>query len=61
VVDRKAFTSSFTGERTIGRADPRDRMLEFACHEGHYATAGIWAGKRKQERDAVKKEQSATA
>jgi hypothetical protein len=55
ITDLKAFTSSFTGERTIKRADPRDRILQFACHEGNYSMAGILAGTRKQERDAAEK------
>lgn len=53
VVDRQAYTSPFTGERTLQRAKPRDRILEFACHEGNYSMAGILAGARKEERDAA--------
>ncbi|MBC7983662.1 MAG: hypothetical protein H7Y02_07410 [Candidatus Obscuribacterales bacterium] len=55
IVDLKAFTSPFTGERTIKRADPRDRILEYACHEGNYSMQGILAGTRKHERDAAQK------
>jgi hypothetical protein len=53
-VDPQAFTAPFTGERTIKRALPADRMLEYACHEGNYAMQGILAGTRKQEMDAAK-------
>jgi hypothetical protein len=49
VVDLKAYTSPFTGERTLKRAMPTDRIFEFACHEGNYAMTGILAGARKQE------------
>lgn len=49
VVDPKAYTRPFTGERTLKRAAPSDRILEFACHEGNYAMAGILAGARKQD------------
>lgn len=49
VADSKAYTRSFTGERTLNRAAPSDRILEFACHEGNYAMAGILAGARKQD------------
>lgn len=49
VVDAKAYTQSFTGERTFKRAAPGDRILEFACHEGNYAMTGILAGARKLE------------
>lgn len=49
VVDPKAYTRAFTGERTLKRAAPSDRVLEFACHEGNYAMAGILAGARKQD------------
>lgn len=55
VTDPAAYTRPFTGERTLKRARPSDRMLEFACHEGNYAMAGILAGTRKQEQDAVAK------
>lgn len=55
VTDAAAYTRPFTGERTLQRARPSDRMLEFACHEGNYAMAGILAGTRKQEQDAAAK------
>lgn len=53
VVDLKAYTRPFTGERTFKRAAPGDRILEFACHEGNYAMTGILAGARKLEQDAA--------
>lgn len=53
VVDPLAYTAPFTGERTLKRAGARDRMLEFACHEGNYSIVGILAGARKQEHDAA--------
>lgn len=53
VVDPQAYTRPFTGERTLKRAAPRDRILEFACHEGNYSVPGILAGARKQERDSA--------
>jgi hypothetical protein len=52
VVDPEAYTSPFTGERTLKRAAPADRILEFACHEGNYAMTGILAGARKEEAEA---------
>jgi hypothetical protein len=52
-VDAKAYTRPFTGERTLKRAGPRDRMLEFACHEGNYSMTGILAGARKEEERAA--------
>lgn len=54
VVDPKAYTSPFTGERTLKRASPHTRLLEFACHEGNYSMPGILAGARKEEEDAVR-------
>jgi hypothetical protein len=54
IVDAKAYTQPFTGERTVTRAAPGDRILEFACHEGNYAMTGILAGARKLEQDAGK-------
>jgi hypothetical protein len=54
VVDPNAYTVAFTGERTLQRAAPTDRIFEFACHEGNYAMPSILAGARKQEADAVR-------
>ena len=54
IVDAKAYTRPFSGERTFTRAAPGDRILEFACHEGNYAMTGILAGARKLEQDASK-------
>lgn len=61
VVDPNAYTSPFTGERTLKRADPRDRILEFACHEGNYSMTGILAGARKEDEDAARGDQSVPA
>lgn len=49
VVDPKAYTRPFTGERTLSRSPPGDRILESACHEGNYSMSGILAGARKQD------------
>ncbi len=57
VVDPKAYTRPFTGERPLKRAPPGDRILEFACHEGNYSRPGILAGARKEEEDAAGKVQ----
>jgi hypothetical protein len=52
MVDPQAFTAPVTGERTIRRADPRDRILPYSCHEGNYSLEGILRGARQQEADA---------
>jgi hypothetical protein len=54
VVDPRAYTRPFTGECTLKRATPGDRILEFACHEGNYSMTGILAGARKEEEDAAR-------
>jgi hypothetical protein len=61
VVDPTAYTRPYTGERTLRRADPRDRIVEFACHEGNYSMVGILAGARKAERDAAQNSQPVAA
>jgi hypothetical protein len=53
VVDPNAYTQPFSGERTLKRAPAGDRILEFACHEGNYAMAGILAGARQEEADRM--------
>ena len=49
VIDNKAYTQPFTGERIITRNSPEERIYEFACHEGNYSLAGILAGARRLE------------
>lgn len=49
VFDDQAYTQPFSGERTLVRNSPEDRIYEFACHEGNYSLAGILAGARRLE------------
>jgi len=51
VEDGSAYTQPWKGEVPL-RAT-KDRIYEYACHEGNYALPGILAGARKQERDAA--------
>jgi hypothetical protein len=60
VVDPQAYAHPFTGERTLKRARPIDRMLEFACHEGNYSMPAILAGARKEEEEAARKVEPAS-
>lgn len=48
-MDDQAYTQAFSGERTLTRNAPNDRIYEFACHEGNYSMPGILAGARRQE------------
>lgn len=47
--DNQAYSESFSGERTLTRNAPDDKIFEFACHEGNYSLSGILAGARAQE------------
>lgn len=47
--DAKAYTESFSGERTLTRNRPDEQIFEFACHEGNYSLSGILAGARRLE------------
>jgi hypothetical protein len=49
VEDQQAYTQAFTGERTLTRNSPEERIYEFSCHEGNYSLSGILAGARRQE------------
>lgn len=49
VTDPQAYTQPFSGERTLTRNPPEERLYEFACHEGNYSLSGILAGARRQE------------
>jgi hypothetical protein len=47
--DAQAFTQTVTGERTLTRNSPEQRIYEFACHEGNYSLSSILAGARRQD------------
>jgi len=49
IVDNQAYTQAVTGERTLTRNPPEQRIYEFACHEGNYSLSGILAGARRLE------------
>lgn len=51
VMDDKAYTQAFSGERILTRNGPEELLYEFACHEGNYSLPGILAGARRLETD----------
>jgi len=51
--DPTAFTQRWTGAFTMSRT--RDRIYEFACHEGNYGLMNILRAARAEEHQAVKK------
>ena len=53
VDDPTAFTQPWTGAFTMSRT--RDRIYEFACHEGNYGLMNILRAARAEEQQAVKK------
>jgi hypothetical protein len=52
VEDGAAYTQPWKGEVPL-RAT-KDKIYEYACHEGNYALPGILAGAREQEKAAAK-------
>lgn len=48
VEDPALYARPWRGETTFNAT--RDRVFEYACHEGNYALPGILAGAREQER-----------
>ena len=48
--DPTAFTGPWTGTFTMTRT--RDRIYEFACHEGNYGLMNILGAARAEEREA---------
>ena len=48
VVDPSAFTAPVKGEESLNFT--KDKIYEYACHEGNYAMTGILAGAREAER-----------
>ena len=49
VHDEQAYTQPFSGERVLSRNAPKEKVYEFACHEGNYSLPGILAGARRLE------------
>lgn len=49
--DQQAYTQAVSGERTLTRNPPEDRIYEFACHEGNYSLSGILSGARRLDAD----------
>jgi hypothetical protein len=48
VEDPALYARPWRGEMTFNAT--RERVFEYACHEGNYALPGILAGAREQER-----------
>ena len=53
VEDPDTFTQPFSGEVAMNAT--REKIYEYACHEGNYALPGILAGARAQEQEAAAK------
>ena len=49
VVDPAAFSAPVKGEEALNFT--KDKIYEYACHEGNYAMTGILAGARQAEKD----------
>lgn len=52
VTDDSLYTQPFTGERTLRRNAPEERVYDFECHEGNYSLSAILRGARVQEVEA---------
>ena len=49
VTEPQVFSAPVKGEEALNAT--KDRIYEYACHEGNYAMSGILAGARQAERD----------
>ena len=49
VEDRQAFSAPVKGEEALNFT--KDRIYEYACHEGNYAMSGILGGARQAEKE----------
>lgn len=54
VEDPTSFTQPWSGELAFNAS--KERMYEYACHEGNYALPGILAGAREEEKAAARKQ-----
>ena len=50
--DPTAFTAPWTGEYPFTAS--KDRLYEYACHEGNYGLAGVLSGAREAEKKAAR-------
>ena len=57
--DPAFFTQPWRGEMILTRT--KERLFEFACHEGNYSLVNALAGARKSERDGTAATTAATA
>jgi hypothetical protein len=53
VEDPTRYKQPWRGEYSFNRS--KDRVFEYACHEGNYALPGVLAGAREQEKRDVEK------
>ena len=51
IEDPETYTQSWSAEMPLNLTD--DRLYEYACHEGNYSLAGVLAGARFAEGEAV--------
>ena len=49
IIDPSAFSAPVKGEEALNFT--KDKIYEYACHEGNYAMTGILAGARQAEKD----------
>jgi hypothetical protein len=52
VAEPSAFTQPWRAEMTLSAS--KDKVYEYACHEGNYALPGILAGARRDDREGRK-------
>jgi len=49
IMDEQAYGRPISGERTLTRNPPEERLYDFECHEGNYSLAAILRGARMEE------------
>lgn len=49
VMDEQAYGRPISGERTLTRNPPEERLFDFECHEGNYSLSSILRGARMEE------------
>lgn len=49
VIDEQAYGRPISGERTLTRNPPEERLYPFECHEGNYSLGAILRGARMDE------------
>jgi len=54
VIDKNMYSEPFTAEIPLRRMDPKNKLYEYACHEGNYSLPAMLRAARMEEQGLLK-------